>query len=203
VVCRAEQTLDRVAASIGPVAITASDVEQEYRFEHFLEAEWPPPPASSATLENARERLTYQMLLIREANPGPAEKAESEKSAAERLDMLRKEFARPEDFQRAREGLGMTEAEVVARITQDVLMLRLVDQRLRPAASPSEAEIADYYRLTFVPDFQKKNGSAAPPPLADVDGQIREVLIQKRINELLDQWIEELKPTANVRFHSF
>jgi hypothetical protein len=41
------------------------------------------------------------------------------------------------------------------------------------------------------------------PPLSEVDGQIREVLTQKRINELLDQWIEELKPASRVRFYSF
>ena len=202
-VCPAAQTLDGVGASISQVAITASDVEQEYRFEHFLNAQWPPPPPDGTTLAKARDRLTYQMLLIREENPGLAEKAESERTATERLATLRKEFAHPGDFQRALEDLGMTETEVVARITQDVLMLRLVDQRLRPVASPSDAEIADYYRSTFIAEFQKKNGSAAPPALAEVEGQIREVLIQKHINELLDQWIEELKPTANVRFHSF
>ena len=82
-------------------------------------------------------------------------------------------------------------------------MLRLIDQRLRPAASPSDDAVADYYRSTFVPEFQKKNAGARPPPLSEVEEQIREVLTQKRINELLDQWIEELKPTTDVRFHSF
>jgi hypothetical protein len=60
-----------------------------------------------------------------------------------------------------------------------------------------------YYRQTFVPEFQKKNAGAAAPPFADVENQIREVLTAKHINELLDQWIEELKPTSRVRFHSF
>jgi hypothetical protein len=202
-VCPAAQTLDRVVASIGHVAITASDVEQEYRFERFLDAQWPAPPPNSATLASAREHLTYQEILTREENPAPADKAESEKAAAERLAALRKEFAHPEDFLRALKDLGMTETEVLVRIAQQELMLRLIDQRLRPAASPSDDEVAGYYRSTFVPEFQKKNGGAAAPPLSEVDGQIREVLIQKRINELLDQWIEELKPTTNVRFHTF
>ena len=68
----------------------------------------PIPPRSPS----AREHLTYQMLLTREENPGPADKAESEKAAAERLAALRKEFAHPEDFQRALKDLGMTETEV-------------------------------------------------------------------------------------------
>jgi hypothetical protein len=202
-VCPAAQTLDRVVASIGHLAITASDVEQEYRFERFLDAQWPAPPSNSAALASAREHLTYQILLSREEKPGPAEEAESEKSALERLAALRKEFAHPEEFRRALKDLGMTETEVLARIAQQELMLRLIDQRLRPAASPSDDEVADYYRSTFVPEFQKKNGGAAAPPLSEVEDQIREVLIQKHINELLDQWIEELKPTTNVRFHTF
>ena len=97
----------------------------------------------------------------------------------------------------------MTETEVVARIAQQELMLRLIDQRLRPEASPSDDAVAEYYRSTFVPEFQKNNNGAAAPSFSEVEDQIREILVQKRINELLDQWIEELKPTTNVRFHSF
>jgi hypothetical protein len=195
--------LDSVVASINLKAITASDVEQEYRFERFLDAQWPAPPASSAELAGARKRLTYQLLLIGEEKPGPAEAAESKKSAAERLTAVRKGFTHPGDYQQALKDLGLTETDVLVRLAGQELMLRLVDERLRPAASPSEDEVANYYRSTFVPEFQKKNGGAAAPPLSEVGSQIREVLTQKRINELLDQWIEELKPTSNVRFHSF
>jgi hypothetical protein len=197
------QTLDSVVASIGNVAITATDVQTEYRFERFLEAQWPPASPDADALNAARQRLTYQMLLTAEENPGPAEKAASEQAAAATLTALHKEFAHPEDYQRGLKDLGMTEAEVLARIAQQELMLRLIDQRLRPAASPSDEDVAGYYRSTFVPEFQKKNGGAAAPQLPAVESQIREILVQKRINELLDQWIEDLKPTASLRFHSF
>jgi hypothetical protein len=201
--CSAAQVLDRVVASIGHVAITASDVQQECRFESFLSAQWPPPPPDAAALASARERLTDQVLLNREENPGPAEKLVSEKTAAERLASLRKEFAHPQNYQRALGDLGMTENEVAARLAQDVLMLSLIDQRLRPGAFPSDEAVAEYYHSTFVPEFQRRNNGAPAAPLSAVEDQIREILIQKRINELLDQWIEELKPTFNVRFHEF
>jgi len=202
-ICASAETLDSVVASIGNQAITSSDVEQEYRFERFLGGEWPPPAPTPTVLASAREHLTYQVLLTREENPGPADKAESEKSAAEQLAALHGEYPRPEDFERALKDLGMTEPELLARISQQDLMLHLIDQRLRPAASPSDDAVAEYYRSTFVPEFQRKNVGATAPPLSQVEGGIREVLLQKRINELLDQWIEELKPTTNVRFHSF
>jgi hypothetical protein len=199
----ASQTLDSVVASVGRQAITASDVEKEYRFERFLDGQWPPPPPSAASLAEAREHLTYQVLLAEEENPGPAERADSQKAAAERLAALRKEFAPPEDFQRALKDLGMNETESTARIAQQELVLRLIDERLRPAASPSDTDVAEYYRSTFIPEFQKKHGQAAAPPLSEVQDQIREILTQKRMNGLLDEWIEELKPTTDVRFHSF
>jgi hypothetical protein len=200
--CAATQTLDGVVASIGSVAITALDVEKEYRFERFLDAQWPPPLPDTAALNAARQSLTYQILLTQEENPGPAEKSAAEEAGGVRLAVLRKEFADPEAFQRALKELGMTETELAARLAQQELMMRLIEQRLRPAAAPSEDDIANYYRSTFVPEFQKKNAGAAPPPQAEVESQIREVLTQKGINRLLDQWIDELKPTTSVRFHS-
>jgi hypothetical protein len=202
-VCHAADILDRVVASVDRVAITASDVEREYRFERFLDGPGPAPAPDAAALARVRERLTYQILLSREEDPSPADQAECEKAAVERVAALRKGFPGPEAFQAAIRELGMTEAEIVARIAQQNLMLRLIDQRLRPAASPSDDEVADYYRQTFVPEFQKKNPGAAASPLPEVENQIREVLTQKHINELLEQWIEELKPSSRVSIHSF
>jgi len=73
-------------------------------------------------------------------------------------------------------------------------------KRLRPAASPSDDAIADYYRSTSSRNSKRRTAVLAAPSLAEVEGQIREILVQKRINELLDQWIEDLKTTTNVRF---
>jgi parvulin-like peptidyl-prolyl isomerase len=199
----AADVLDRVVASVGYAAITASDVEQEYRFECFLDGQWPAPAPDAAALARVRERLTYQILLSHEEDPSPADQAECQKAAVGRLATQRKGFPTPEAFQAAAHELGMTEAEIVARMAQQNLMLRLVDQRLRPAASPSDAEVAEYYRQIFVPEFQKKNPGAAAPPLPEVENQIREVLTEKHIDELLDQWIEELKPGNRVSVHSF
>jgi len=201
--CHASQTLDRVVASVGNVAITATDVVQEYRFERFLDAQWPPPPPTAGQLADVRERLTYQMLLTREENLGPDDQAASQQPAAARAAALRKAYLGPEGYERAMKELGLTEAQVLARIKQQELMLRLIDQRLRPAALPGEDEVNDYYRSTFVPEFQKKNGGASVPAFAEVEREIQEVLTQKHINDLLGQWIDELKPATNVRFHSF
>jgi hypothetical protein len=201
--CLGGEDLDRVVASVGNVAITSSEVEREYRWERFLDAQWPVPAPDAATLTHVRERLTYHVLLRREDNPAAAVQPEAQKAAEARLATSRKFFARSQDFQAALQSLGLTEEEVTARLVEEDRMLHQVDQRLRPAASPSDDAVSDYYRQTFIPEFQKMNPGAATPPFTEVEDQIREVLTEKRINELLDQWIEELKPTSRVRFHSF
>ena len=192
-----------MVASVGTAAVTASDVEREYRFERFLDAQWPPPPPEAGVLDRVRERLTYQLLLSREEAPTPEERSECQKAAAERVAGLPQKFAHPADFQAALNDLGMTEAQAVERVTQQELLLRLIDQRLRPAAAPGDEDVANYYQNTFVPEFQKRNAGTAPPPLTEVADQIRQVLTEQRVNELLDQWLEEMRPTSRVRMHSF
>jgi hypothetical protein len=199
----ATEVLDTVVASVGNVAITSSDVAKEYRFERFLDGEWPAPPPDAAALNDVRQRLVYQALLAEEENPDPDERAESGKAAAERLQAVRKQFAHPEDYSAALSALGMTESEVLARIVQQDLLLRLISERLRPEASPTDDDVANYYRSIFIPQFQKQNTGVAAPALSDVSDQIREVLIQKRINALLEEWIEELGPTRQVKVHTF
>jgi len=198
----AGQTLDRVVASVGNFAITASDVEKEYRFERFLDGQWPAPAPDTAALDAVRHSLAYQALLEREENPGPEDRAAAEKGAAQRLASLHRQFS-PQGFATALKGLDLTEGQVLGRLVQQELMLRLIDQSLRPEAAPSDEDVANYYRTTFVPQFQEENGGSAAPELSAVNDQIREVLIQKRINEMLDSWMADLGPSTPPRFHDF
>jgi len=196
------EVLDRVVASIGEVAITQSDVEREYRLERFLDGQWPAPAPDSKTLEQVRERLTDQKLLLEEETPDPARDAALEKTAAEELGAVRKRFSSEADYQSALQALHMDEKQILATLVEQQRILRLVDQRLRPAAGPSPAEIESYYHDVFAPEYNQTHG-ATVPPLTEVQGQIQEILVQKRINELLASWLEELTPSRRRRFHSF
>lgn len=196
------ETLDRVVASFGNVAITQSDLEREYRFELFLDGQWPAPAPDAATLERVRERLTYQKLLVLEEVPSPPEPAELEKSAGEALHKLRQRFGREEDFRAALRSLDMDEPRLIQRLAEQEWVLRMIEQRLRPAAAPAPGEVETYYRETFAPEYVRRTHAPAPAP-GEVEGQIREILVQKKIDQLLVRWLEELKSSHRVNFHSF
>jgi len=196
------ETLDRVVASIGEVAITQSDVEREYRLERFLDGQWPAPPPDSKTLERVRERLIEQKLLLEEETQDSSRDAALEKTAAEELDAVRKRFSSEPDYQSALHALHLDEKQVLTTLVEQQRILRIVEQRLRPAAAPGTSDVESYYRDVFTPEYMQTHGSPVPP-LTDVQGQIQEILVQKRIDQLLASWLEELKPSRAVRFHSF
>ena len=196
------EILDRVVASIGDVAITQSDVEREYRLERFLEGEWPAPAPDSKTLEQVRERLTDQKLLLEEETQDSSHDAALEKTAAEELDAVRKGFSSDSDYQSALHALHMDEKQILTTLVEQQRILRIVELRLRPAAVPGTTDVESYYRDVFTPEYTQTHRSAVPP-LTEVQGQIQEILVQKKIDQLLASWLEELKPSRAVRFHSF
>jgi hypothetical protein len=196
------EVLDRVVASIGNVAITQSDVEREYRLERFLDGQWPAPPPDSKTLEQVRERLTEQKLLLEEETQDSSDNAALEKTAAEELDGARKRFSSEPDYQSALQLLHMDEKQILTTLIDQQRILRIIEQRLRPAAAPGTTDVASYYRDVFTPEYTRKHGPPVPP-LTEVEGQIREILVQKKIDELLSSWLEELRPSRGVRFYSF
>ena len=115
---------------------------------------------------------------------------------------MRAKYASEEAFQAALGKLGMRHQEIVARLQAQERMLYLIDERLRPAAWVDLSEIDNYYRETFVPAYERRRDSK-PPPLEEVDSQIREILVQKKINELLPDWMGELRTGRRVKVYSF
>ncbi len=194
--------LDRVVVTIGETAITQSDVEREYQFECFLDGQWPAPPADTAALEQARDRLTYQWLLEIEGETTRAGLADPDSSAAEQLQQLHALYGPGDRFDSALRELGMNEQQLLDRLAEQAQILRVIDQRLRPAASPTPAEIENYYRQVFLPSYAQRSKDPAPA-LAEVENQIREILVQKSVDELLTKWLHNLESSHRVRFHSF
>ena len=194
------EILDRVVASIGALAITQSDVENEYRLERFLDGQWPPPPPDSKTLEQVRERLVYQKLLLEEETGNLSRDPGLEKTAAEELAGLRKRLPSEQDYQSALHSLHLDEKQILATLVDQQRILRIIEQQLRPAAAPATPEVESYYHDVFTPEYTRKHGPPVPP-LTEVEGEIREILVQKRIDELLASWLEELRPSRRVRFY--
>jgi len=194
------EILDRVVASIGDVAITQSDVEHEYRLERFLDGQWPPPAPDSKTLRQACERLVYQKVLLEEETQDLSHDPALEKAASEELDGVRKRFPSERDYQSALQSLHMDEKQILTALIDQQRILRIIEERLRPSAAPATPEVESYYRDVFTPEYTRTHGPPVPP-LAEVEEQIQEILVQKKIDQLLADWLVELGPSYRVHFY--
>lgn len=196
------QVLDRVLVSFENVAITQSDAEREYGIELFLEGKMPAEIPDPATLRQTCERLVDQRLLALEPAAGSASPEALRTAALQDLEEARKRFPNEGAYQSALESLRMNEQQLLGRLVEQRQILQSIDQRLRPAAAPEAAEIETYYRETFVPEYLQRNKGPAPP-LTEVESQIRELVVQRKIDQLLALWLEELRSNRRVRWHSF
>ena len=196
------QVLDRLVASIGRVAITQSDVEREYRLETLIDqGRSPSALPDTATFDRVRDRLIDQRLLAEEAKVEAAGPEGEDAAAAPWLAEIRKKSPSPEAFDSALRALDMNESQLRSVLEDHERSLAMIDRRLRPAASPEQAEIAAYYRDTFRPEYAKR-GAGEPPPLKEVESRIREILVQQKIDSELAVWLKELRSTHQVKVYS-
>jgi hypothetical protein len=178
------QLIDGVAARIEDDIITESEVRELAAFQQVADGK------PKSRIEVLR-LLADQWIIRSEANTAkyaqPSD-ADVDRAYAEFV----KQFPSVEDFNERCADAGLSEAAVRRMIQQQLYLARFIDYRFRPAAQVTDTQVADYYRDEFAP--QLKARGADVPPLDDVEETIREVLIQRAINERETKFLEETRP---------
>lgn len=186
-------TLDRIVASVGGIPVTEIDVQQEYQLETLLSTgQTPAAPATASVMTSVQSRVIDQKLLEQALEQYRFDQKAVDSQAAQRMADLRRKLKDETTFQAALHRLGMSEQELMERFKEQSKIMEMTSEQLRPSAAVSAQEIESYYQKTFLPDYVRA-GKGAPPALKDVQNEIREILVQKNINQLLDQWLAELK----------
>ena len=190
-----------MVAAVGTDAITASDVESEYRLELFLDGK--PARGSApdaATLDRVRERIIDRTVLEGEARSTGIQAAPDDPAVDQRLAEVRNKFPSPDAFEASLTEAGLSEEDLRRTLATEEQILQLIDQRLRPEAMVESSEIEAYYRDTFLPELSRQ-GQTQLPPLSEVQDRIREILTQQKIDALLERWLKRLRLNRNVRIY--
>lgn len=193
---RAGEVLDRLVATVNGHAILQSDWNDELRYECFTSGR----AQSELTAEERRaafERLIDQELL-REQVASTDFKPASDEQIAEEVKALKEQYLSEHKGRAWAEALasaGLTEGDVAEHITAELNSLRQVDARFRPSIQIDAAAIQDYYRNELLPKLPARQQIS----LQEATPKIREILIQKRMNELLTSWLDSLRSQAQIR----
>ncbi len=193
--------VDQVIAVINGDLVLESDVEEEHRFEAFQPFSSVDPPA---TRQTEIERLVDRALILQQAKLQPENSVTTEEAVAQ-LKKVQAEIPACKQYHCETEAgwakfcnaQGFTVAEVTERWRQRMQLLKFVEERFQMGVQITPAEIKEYYAKTLLPEFARRK--VTPPKFEAISDQIREVLLQKRVTALLDDWLRSLKAQGSVR----
>jgi hypothetical protein len=193
--------LDRVVAVVNNQAILASDVDDEVRL-----AVLDPGRVGLVVLtpKRALEQLISRALIqqqIRQEDAQSAEPTQAEVDA--RLAEIRKEVPACIHFNCAtQQGWSaflvahwLTTQRVESYLRYRVEILRFIEQRFRQGIRIAPEEIEKYYRETLLPQYAP---GEAIPTLDKVAPRIEEILLERQVNVLFDDWLRNLRKQGDV-----
>lgn len=196
----AEVSLDRVIAIVNGDLVLESELEAEARFAAFQPLRESQPISQARLIERLIDRaLILQQMALQTEPPVTAAEADAElatlrKSIPKCVAYHCETVAGWEKFV-ADQGFTMEELRDHWKLRMEVL--RFIEERFRMGIRIEQPEIDEYYAKTLIPAYEKEK--APPPPKATIADRIQEILLQQRVDKLLDDWLNALRAQGSVR----
>ncbi|HEX3353403.1 MAG TPA: SurA N-terminal domain-containing protein [Terriglobales bacterium] len=192
------EVIDRIVATVNGHIILQSDWDDAQRYEAFSSGR-PLESLSAEDRKAALDRLIDQELL-REQLRSPESAHATGEEVGKRVAEIRKQYpsaASDSGWQAVLQSYRLTEEELKQRVALELDLMNLVDSRLRPSVSIDSKSIESYYQVELLPRLRQSGGQNVP--LAEVSGKIKELLIQKKITQLLTAWLRNLRAGSEIR----
>ncbi len=193
VFCSQAEVIDRLAITVGPRVITEQQLDEEIRVTAFLNRE-----EISRVLNSRRaaaDRLVEQLLVKREMELShyPLPDAEDvEKYLAE----IRRSLGPPSSFTQSLAAYDVTEPTLREHLALQLTAMRFVEYRFRPDIGISDADIQALYERKLT--AWKADHTGPPATLDSSRESIRKALLEQRIDETLNTWLEETRKLVSI-----
>lgn len=192
--------LDRVVAVVNNSAILASDLDREERLSILEPGGGEAAPDPKSALDRLISRTLIQQQIGHEEEMAVSPGGDQVQA---RLTELRKELpacvrlncTTQEGWERFLSAHALTQAEVENYLRLRLEMLAFIENRFQQGIRIAPEEIEDYYNKTLLPQYPK---GQAPPPLNTVTHRIEEILLQRRVNNMFDSWLDNLRKQGDV-----
>ena len=191
------ETIDRIIATVNRSPVLLSEWVDGVRFEAFSRGR-PPETFSEEERQAALTRLIDRVLLLQQMQ---ADYSPTDDEVRARVLEIRKQLGVENSDVVWRQLLaqyGMTASELAADVENQMTIMRFVDLRLRPTIRVDRQDIDQYYRETLVPEL-KKSG-VEPQPEEQMIGRIRELLVQQRMDAVLEDWLVNLRSQSEIHY---
>ncbi len=192
--------LNAVVAVVNQQVLLASDVDEEMRLVHLLPGGGTEDNSAAGALERLITRLLIEQQIRIEdpsqLNPDPQEVQKSLVELRQDLPGCKiTDCMTDAGWRSFLAGLNLTPDQVAAYWKDRYAVLGFIGQRFRSGISVRPEEIASYYNKTLVPLYRNR---AEAPTLPSVSARIEEILLQQRVNAMLDDWVQSLREQGKI-----
>jgi hypothetical protein len=193
----ARELIDGVVATVNRKPVLRSEWDEAVRFEAFMHQK---PLADVAVPERAAalQRLIDRALLNSQIGDEKAVRP-SDAEVSGDLAKLREKFSATSDgqWQELLASYGLTESLVAEHLKDEVRVMNFIDVELRPSIRIQDSEVQSYYQSRVIPDLRQSG--ARQVPLEQVAQNIRELLVQQHMDEMLDAWLHNLRQQSHIQ----
>jgi parvulin-like peptidyl-prolyl isomerase len=186
------RVVDRIVARIEDDIILMSQVRELGAFQQLVDGH-------AESDDKLLQELIEQWMVETEATashfPQPVQ-SEIDRE----LTRLKEHFANPEEYASRLNDLGLSAAQVRQLLSRQIYVERYVDYKFRPSVQIQPSDIDAYYQKELLPDLAKNNQPA--PHRAEVEEQIRELLIQRGISDMTVKWLDDTKARLRIEIET-
>ena len=191
----ASQIVDRVVSNVNGHALLQSDWEQEVAFEALTDGR-DPDSFTSAERDAALNRLIDQELLREQVRPSEAAPAAQVAARVTEVRKLHPDCPTEDAWHAKLQRYGLTANQLEKRLSDEIQLMKLVEDRLRPSIQIDQRTVETYYNDQLLPEMKRAGSRATPLP--EVFGRIKDLLAEKRMNELLSGWLASLRSGSHI-----
>ena len=184
----AGEVVDRIVARIEGDIITLGEIRELGAFQKLT-------GRAIATEETLLRQLIDQWIVANDAAAARFPQPDADDVDAE-VARLEHTAGTSEAFAPRLAALGLTAKALRRMVTRELYLERYLDYKFRPTVKTDPQAIEVYYRDTLLPQLKARNESS--PPIESVSEQIREVLVQKDISRLSEEWLAQTRAQIHV-----
>ncbi|MGI8785015.1 MAG: SurA N-terminal domain-containing protein [Acidobacteriota bacterium] len=185
--------VDRVAAIVNDEIVTLSDIQWAIAMSGAeLAAD---QKEREKQYEEALEGIIAEKLIQQEVSRTPITMVSDEEVERQHRE-FDKTFGSHEEHEAFLKRIGMDHAEMHRIIRRQISTLHFIESRFKPFIIVLPDELQRYYEDMWVPKLRAEG--IAPPPLSEVEEQVRANLIEDKIDEELEKWKRNARRKANV-----
>ncbi|MGB8479930.1 MAG: SurA N-terminal domain-containing protein [Acidobacteriaceae bacterium] len=194
--------LDRVVADVDGQAILASDVDDEIRFSALQPGV---EPADDNTPQRALNRVIDRTLIDQQRTLQPGVAVVSQKDVDQAIDTMRKQISAATNTDCETDAgwkaflvhHAFTPDEIQDRMRERLAILKFIDVRFGVVVQVSNADVRNYYDQVLTPEL--KQGKQPLPDFRTVAPKIRQILRQRQVSNLIDEWLKSLRTEGHVK----